>query len=88
MKLNTRIRLADGRVGTICYHNLDGTGGVWGEYVFQMPDGGFGDELPAPGFVLRPSWYDRRDGVDAAELRRLGVAYGAEPVGDEFEVLS
>ncbi len=53
MKLNTVIELLDGRIGTICYHHLDGYGGVWGRYTFEMPAGGFGDELPAPEFMLR-----------------------------------
>lgn len=53
MKLNTRIKLPDGREGTICYHNLDGYGGIWGHHEFTMPRGGFGDELPEPNFMLR-----------------------------------
>ncbi|MCU1325009.1 MAG: hypothetical protein JWN34_379 [Bryobacterales bacterium] len=61
MKLNTRITAPDGRIGTICYHNLDGTGGVWGEHNFTMPDGGFGNELPAPDFLLREAYGTRTD---------------------------
>lgn len=53
MKLNTVIQLPDGRVGTICYNNLDGTGGVWGRHIFIMPERSFGDELPGPDFLLR-----------------------------------
>lgn len=53
MKLNTKIRAADGRIGTVCYHHLDGYGGVWGEHEFEMPEGGFGDELPEPEFMLK-----------------------------------
>ena len=53
MKLNTIIRFTDGREGTICWHHLDGDGGVWGRHVFEMPDGGFGDNLPAPEFMCR-----------------------------------
>ena len=57
-KLNTVIRLNDGRVGTICYHSLDGTGGVWGVHKFEMPKGGFGD-LPEPDFLDRePAFRD------------------------------
>lgn len=29
MKLNSKIKAPDGRIGTICYNNLDGVGGVW-----------------------------------------------------------
>lgn len=54
MKLNTRIKAADGRIGTICWNHLDGEGGVWGEHEFEMPaESGFGDELPPPEFMLR-----------------------------------
>jgi len=53
MKLNTIVRLPDGREGTICWNHLDGAGGVWGRHIFSMPDGGFGDNLPAPNFMLR-----------------------------------
>lgn len=76
MKLNTAIRLPDGRIGTICYSHLDGFGGVWGRHDFQMPASGFGDELPAPDFMLRP-----------ANLQgRVGGA-GAECVGEDYEIL-
>lgn len=54
MKLNTIVQVKDGRVGTLCYHNLDGTGGVWGRHTFLMPERSFGDELPGPDFLLRP----------------------------------
>lgn len=53
MKLNTVIRLPDASIGTICYHNLDGDGGVWGRHHFEMPPGGFADSLPKPDFMLR-----------------------------------
>ena len=33
MKRGTIIQLPDGRVGTICYNNLDGVGGAWQEHV-------------------------------------------------------
>jgi hypothetical protein len=32
MKLNTVIRLPDGRIGTTCYNHLDGWGGVVGGF--------------------------------------------------------
>lgn len=77
MKLNTVIKLPDGRVGTICYHNLDGDGGVWGEHVFEMPQNGFGDELPEPDFMLREKRLQGRVGGEKSEC-----------VGEEYEVLS
>lgn len=86
MRLNTVIRLPDGRIGTICYHNLDGDGGVWGEHEFTMPENGFGD-LPAPEFMLRakslepllrkPNWLGER-----------GHRADLECVGEEWEIVS
>jgi hypothetical protein len=76
MKLNTRIKLPDGRIGTICYNFLDGCGGVWGEHTFTMPYDGFGDELPFPDFMLRP-----------ANMRGRSEALQAECVGEEYEVI-
>lgn len=79
--LNSQIRLPDGRVGTICWKHLDGVGGVWGQHTFTMPAGGFGDELPAPEFMLREK---------AAEdvLRRNGHRADLECVGDDYERLA
>ena len=76
MKLNTKIKLPDGRIGTICYRNIDGEGGVWGEHIFVMPDGGFGDELPEPEFMLRDKKLQGRVGVGNAEC-----------VGEEYTIL-
>lgn len=80
MKLNTVIRLPDGRVGTICYHHIDGYGGVWGIHRFEMPDGGFGNELPMPDFMLRPK---EVEGL----LRRWGHRPDLECVGEQFEII-
>ena len=55
MKLNTVIRLPDGREGTICWNHLDGSGGIWGRHRFEMPHSGFGD-LPEPEFILREAY--------------------------------
>jgi hypothetical protein len=74
VKLNTIIRLPDGREGTICYHNLDGDGGVWGQHTFQMPRDGFGEELPRPDFILRDKSLQGR------------VGFNAECVGEEYTV--
>lgn len=54
MKLNTIIQLPDGREGTICYHNLDGIGGVWGRHEYAI------DRVPAPDFLLREKAYEAR----------------------------
>jgi hypothetical protein len=67
VKLNTRIKAADGRIGTICYNHLDGVGGVWGEHTFTMPVGGFGDELPEPEFMLREKGHEQRCALECIE---------------------
>lgn len=81
MHLNTRIKLPDGRMGTICYHNLDGYGGMWGEHTFRMPINGFGDELPYPDFMLRDKDMEGRVGGEC------GKASTAECVGEKFEII-
>ena len=78
MKLNTRIQLPDGRIGTICWHHLDGYGGVWGEHTFEMPIGGFG-ELPAPEFMLREKKLE--------QLLWQSHPQHPECVGEKYEVL-
>ena len=47
MRAGTIIKLPDGRIGTVCYHNLDGYGGVWGRQALDPKD------PPAPEFMLR-----------------------------------
>jgi hypothetical protein len=74
MKLNTIIQLPDGRIGTICYNNLDGAGGIWGEHEFAMPEGGFGDNLPRPAFLLR-------------EVDYKSLYPNCESVGKDYEIL-
>lgn len=76
MKLNTLIKLPDGRIGTICYNHLDGAGGVWGEHSFTMPENGFGNELPEPDFMLRDKSLEGRIGCKKSEC-----------VGEEFEII-
>lgn len=80
LRLNDVIRLPDGRVGTMCYHHLDGVGGVWGRHTFEMPPGGFGDNLPAPDFMLREKSVEPllKRGPD-------GHKADMECVGEEFE---
>lgn len=73
MRLNTKIKLPDGRVGTICYNNIDGVGGIWGEHNFEMPRSGFGD-LPEPEFMLREKLVEGRVG-------------SGECVGEDYEII-
>ncbi len=81
MKLNTVVRLPDGRIGTICYNFLDGVGGVWGRHDFQMPENGFGDELPAPDFMLREKSVEEL-------LRQHGHKATMECVDGQYDVVS
>lgn len=86
LALNTRIRLPDGRTGTICWNGRDGNGGVWGEHTFTMPDSGFGDDLPSPQFMLREKKHEALlrtcmfNGGHRSDLECVGVDY--EIVGD------
>lgn len=82
MDLNTVIRLPDGRVGTICWHHLDGYGGVWGEHRFDEDrvrnDNYFSDELPRPEFMLREKSIEalfRRDGWHRHDIECVGTDY-------------
>jgi len=59
MKLNTIIKLPDGRVGTICYNGL---GGIWGIHHFEIPEDD--DELPTPEFILRDKNFDTTMGAE------------------------
>lgn len=83
MRLNTVIRLPDGREGTICYHNLDGDGGVWGRQLFNLDpkEVGFTNKLPAPEFMLRDKSLER-------SLKEFpGHTYNMECVGEKYEIL-
>jgi hypothetical protein len=83
MKLGTIIKLPDGREGTICYHNLDGYGGVFGRHDFSGVKPGFTDDLPAPEFMLRgPEMQERF----AAWWRECGYP-PPECVGERYEAL-
>lgn len=77
MKLNTIIKLPDGRIGTICYHNIDGYGGVWGKHFFEMPYGGFGESIPSPEFMLRNKKFEGRVGD-----------VNSECVGENYKILT
>lgn len=73
MKLNTVIKLPDGRVGTICYNNLDGVGGMFGLHTFEVPDESFSDKLPEPEFMLREKEMQGRVGGKDSEC--VGTEY-------------
>ncbi len=89
MKLGTIIKLPDGRIGTICWLNLYGCGGVFGECDFSHVDldecGGFSDDIPLPEFMLREKKVE-------ALLRSCGWKsschrYDLECVGEEYEII-
>lgn len=50
MKPGTIIKLEDGRVGTVVYHQLDGYGIVWGRQIVDT------DNLPEPQAMLREKY--------------------------------
>ena len=81
MKLGTIIKLPDGRVGTICWHHLDGYGGVWGQQNFSHIEEGFDDELPAPEFMLREKSVEHL-------LKKGAHRNDLECVGEEYDELS
>ena len=87
MRMNTIIRLPDGREGTITWRHLDGEGGIWGRHHFDC-DEGFNDVLPPPQFMLREKSIEnllRGNGIDShrPDLECVGTDY--EIVDDEEE---
>ena len=85
MKLGTVIKLPDDRIGTICWHNLDGYGGVFGDHNFSHIDQDFSDEVPLPEFMLR-----KKD-VEGLLRKPNGDGVGHRPdlecVGEDFEII-
>ena len=79
MKMNTIIKLPDGRIGTICWRHLDGEGGVFGETFFDCEEN-ITDDLPAPEFMLRDKGIEK-------SLRRGGHRNDLECVGEEYEII-
>lgn len=71
MKFGTIIELPDGRIGTICWNNLDGYGGVWEAQKLSFSD------APKPEFMLRESDYEEnaRRYFDNEELECVGTDY-------------
>ena len=80
MKLNTVIKLPDGREGTMCWNHLDGAGGVWGRHHFAMPLDGFSNSLPRPDFMLREP-----------KVKEILIDMGHKPdlecVGHDYEII-
>ena len=82
MKAGTYIKLPDGRIGTICWNNLDGKGGIWGIHprLKELSVGGFDDRFPYPEFMLREKDVEKL-------LQGNNPIEGIECVGEEFEIL-
>ena len=72
-KLGSVVQFPDGRIGTICWHHLDGYGGVWGRHDFSGIEPNFDDRLPEPTFMLREKDAER--------------VLGKECVGEDCEVI-
>lgn len=81
MKGGTIIKLPDGRVGTICYHNLDGYGGIWGKHDFSRTPQNFDDKWPRPAFILREKAME-------PILRGYYHKDDLECVGEEYIIIS
>ena len=78
MRPGTIIRLPDGRIGTICYNNLDGEGGVWGRHDFSGIPLGFNESWPEPDFLLRPKEREediRRAWWGSKQIECVGVNF-------------
>lgn len=80
-KPNTIIKLPDGRIGTICYNNLDGCGGIWGEHDFNIPEGegSFNEIYPPPDFILREKE------IESSLQKNFG--YKIQCVGERYKVI-
>lgn len=98
MTLGTIIRIPDGRIGTICWHHLDGYGGIWGEHDFTGVDAGFNDELPPPEFMLRNKDVEELlrkrhpDDEYRSQLVGIDIRYKShradlECVGEDYEII-
>ena len=89
MKAGTFVKLPDGRVGTICYRNLDGEGGIWGYHpeLKELANEGFDDRFPCPQFMLREKI--TKDGYNLEKsLQCNNPTEKLECVGEEFGVIA
>ena len=74
MKAGTVIKLPDGKVGTICWHHLDGYGGVFGKHEIKQQRESFSSYYPKPEFMLR-----------SKDVQHLFP--DMECVGEEYEII-
>lgn len=70
-KPNTIIKLPDGRIGTTCYHGLDGDGIKFGKHKFDLTKE---DPFPMPDAMLR-------------ELAPWNEKDSMEYVGEKYKIL-
>ena len=83
MKLGTKVKLSDGRIGTVVYNSLDGVGIKWGEHNpdpkdFEGTHGGLFESETVPEDF---KWYPD------AMLRNPYPSATLPCVGTEYEVL-
>lgn len=80
LKAGDYIKLPDNRTGTVCWHNLDGVGGIFGFHpeLKELANCGFDDRFPCPEFMLREKSVERL-------LQGNNPEKGIECVGEEFE---
>ena len=84
MKPNTIIKLPDGRIGTVCWHNLDGYGGVWEKHYFQVKKD-FDDNFPSPLFMLREKSVENVLRKYHPDIECVGTDYEIMEAPDERE---
>lgn len=84
MKPGTKVKLPDGRIGTVVYNSLDGVGIKWGEYNITLEDiqghGGLFDsekELISDDYEYYPD----------AMLRKPYPSADIECVGENYEII-
>lgn len=82
----TVIRLPDERIGTICYNDLDGTGGVWGVQDLSAVKC-FDKGWPKPEFMLREKDDEARLREPDQRGNKFSHRSDLECVGAEYELI-
>jgi len=82
MKLGTKVKMKDGRIGTVVYNGLDGVGVMWGEHNpdpadFEGTSGGCFDDDVREDWPWHPE----------AMLRDSYPSASLPCVGDDYEVI-
>jgi hypothetical protein len=82
MKLGTKVKMEDGRIGTVVYNGLDGVGIKWGVHNpntedFEGTSGGLFDDDIGPDWPWRPE----------AMLRESYPSASLPCVGDNYKII-